>query len=101
VKDLNREIDELYQYANLIEDEKNSNQLKSLTILGTILLIPSLLAGILGMNIWPACFQESALFFWTGLLIPIVVLFGLFWHFYSKDNNFNELVDKIIKGKLS
>ncbi|MCD4793399.1 MAG: CorA family divalent cation transporter [Bacteroidales bacterium] len=50
VKDLNREIDELYQYANMIEDKKERERMNRLQIWGAIILIPTLIAGILGMN---------------------------------------------------
>ncbi len=51
VKDLNREIDELYQYANLIEDKKNNEQLKLITVLGAVFIIPTFITGFFGMNI--------------------------------------------------
>ena len=52
VKDLNREIDELHQYASLIEDKRNNDQLYRLTILGALFIIPAFLSGFFGMNIF-------------------------------------------------
>lgn len=50
VKDLNREIDELYQFARLLEDEKERKQMNRMQRWGAVILIPTLIAGIFGMN---------------------------------------------------
>lgn len=50
IKDLNREIDELYQFANMLEDEQRNEEMTKLQRWGAILLIPTLLASFLGMN---------------------------------------------------
>lgn len=57
VKDLNREIDELYQFAKLLEDEKERNNIKEqnnnmgrISLIGAIFLVPTLLTGLFGMN---------------------------------------------------
>jgi len=50
IKDLNHEIDELYQYANLLEEAKENRTMRNISIGGAILLLPSLIAAIFGMN---------------------------------------------------
>ena len=53
VKDLNRELDELYQFTSLINEKKENDKITNLTILGAIFLVPALLTGIWGMNVLP------------------------------------------------
>lgn len=60
VKDLDREIDELNRFASIIAEKKETQALKEqtfeanrLTKVATWLLIPALLAGLLGMNVIP------------------------------------------------
>ncbi len=86
VKDLNREIDELYQYANLLEEAKQkemaesrsqqndklNKQMASLSNVATYLLLPALIVGIFGMNIFPSTWMGNYL-----TLVIFVVLFGL------------------------
>jgi len=72
VKDLNREIDELYQFAKLLEDEKERNKTNKHTWLATIFLPAMLISGILGMNIWE-----------EGMSIPKILFFGSpVWSFW-------------------
>jgi Mg2+ and Co2+ transporters len=82
VKDLNRELDELYQCASLVYNREENILIGKLTRLGAWLLPPSLIAGILGMNLMPASTSkipdslwDSAFYkpFWQGLLIILVI----------------------------
>jgi len=50
VKDLDNEISELHSYVSLIEERKNQKTLDKIQIGGAILLLPTLIAGIFGMN---------------------------------------------------
>lgn len=52
VKSLDEEIGELHQYAILLEDRNQNKQLNLVTKIGGIFLIPSLLVGYFGMNIF-------------------------------------------------
>ena len=51
VKDLNRQIDELHQYAALLEDKKNNRLLYILTLLGGLFVVPAFLISFMGLNI--------------------------------------------------
>ncbi len=93
VKDLNREIDELYQFAKLLEDDKTSKQLKKHTWLATIFLPAMLISGILGMNVLPNIeYIPKYLFggnfyfpFWISISLMIfVTIFTIFIMFKYK-----------------
>jgi hypothetical protein len=49
--DLDTEINELHNYANIIEEEKRTKSMNRLSMLGSYLLLPSLVVGFFGMNI--------------------------------------------------
>ena len=83
VKDLNREIDELYQYANMLEDKKERKQMNRMQWIGGILLLPALIAGIFGMNTLPEKWltknnSDMWISFALILILPIVA-FGIPW----------------------
>lgn len=61
VKDLNREIDELHQYASLLEDKRKSRQLHILTILGALFVVPAFLTGFFGMNIFAGKMEVTSM----------------------------------------
>lgn len=94
VKDLNREIDELYQYSNLIEDKKNNDLLSTLTILGAVFLIPTFITGLLGINLIDFnMFTPSQMgsnyfpkmwFLFTG--IAVFPFLGILYYFSRKQN---------------
>ncbi len=50
VKDLDREIEELHNYASLLDDKAQNRNLGLLTILGSLFLVPSFIVGYFGMN---------------------------------------------------
>lgn len=52
VKALAGEIDDLQKYLVLEEQERNNDKLEKLTLLGGLFLLPSLLFGFLGMNMF-------------------------------------------------
>ncbi|MCL3780855.1 hypothetical protein EMN47_10730 [Prolixibacteraceae bacterium JC049] len=94
VKDLNREIDEIYQFASLVNAKNENEKITNLTILGAIFLVPSLLVGFLGINIMPD-FESIPEPYWDGdiyfpfLFVSLAVLFisGLFtflFNYYMK-----------------
>lgn len=53
VKDLNREIDELFQSYNFKSNKIVDDKLRLLAIVATVFAIPSFLVGFLGMNVFP------------------------------------------------
>lgn len=95
VKDLDREIDELNRFASIIAEKKETQALKEqtfeanrLTKIATWLLIPALLAGLLGMNVIPD-FQDLPKFllfqgeivwqFWISVILIIVLTLLGYW----------------------
>ncbi|MCL5027634.1 MAG: hypothetical protein M1480_01305, partial [Bacteroidetes bacterium] len=72
VKDLDTEIGELNQFASM-QEEKNetkamqqqAKEANDLTRVATLLLIPALIAGLLGMNVLPS-FEKIPLFLFSG-----------------------------------
>jgi hypothetical protein len=52
IKELDQEIEELRHYASLQEEKKHNLQLRLLTILGSLFLIPGFIIGFFGMNIY-------------------------------------------------
>jgi hypothetical protein len=51
VKDLNSEIEKLHSYSDLIGEKSRNDKLGLISKIGAILLPPSLLAGLFGMNV--------------------------------------------------
>jgi len=91
VKDLDKEISELHQYATLLEDKKRNKSLSLLTMIGAIFIIPSFIAGLYGMNIIDADSSEPLRrYFWItailGFLSPLMVVLYLIYpgHKYRK-----------------
>lgn len=50
VNDLDKEINELHEYATLQEERSNSSRLQLLTILGGLFIVPSFIMGFFGMS---------------------------------------------------
>lgn len=72
VKDLDGEIQELHQYVSMVEEENRNENIRVLTYLGAIFLIPSFIAGYLGMNV----FNEKAVkadYSWVTFICLILV----------------------------
>jgi Mg2+ and Co2+ transporter CorA len=100
VKGLNREIDELYQFARLLEDEKERKQMKLISWIGAILLVPTLIAALFGMNTinngylnvckWPvdSNFLQSLwiIVVLTVFIFAVVFLFHLIIKTFRKHN---------------
>jgi len=51
VKDLDAEIEELHRYVVMSEEKQRNNQLHFISKIGAVLLPPTLVAGLFGMNI--------------------------------------------------
>lgn len=87
VKDLDNEISELNQYATLLEDQKRSNSLAILTLIGSIFIIPTFIVGFYGMNIGP--YSEIT----ENAILPIIagmVITPLFvvWFISAKEKKY-------------
>ena len=57
---LNSEVDEVHEYASLVEQAASNFKVQLLTIIGAALVLPSFVTGFFGMNI----FQEEAAHWW-------------------------------------
>jgi Mg2+ and Co2+ transporter CorA len=71
VKDLNREIDELHQYARLLQDMKKRKQMNRIQIFGVILIVPALIAGIFGMNTFKQA--EIQTYLWKSVSVLLTI----------------------------
>ena len=60
LKQLNFEVDEVHEYATLVEQAASNMKVQLLTIAGAALVLPSFVTGFFGMNI----FKEEALHWW-------------------------------------
>lgn len=70
VKDLDEEIGELHNYATLLDDKRQNQNLSLLTKIGALFIAPSLIASYFGMNILQIKGDEN-------------IRFSLFWVFGS------------------
>lgn len=90
VEDLRQEIGTLNNYAFLEQDREEKEEMHKLTKLGTLFLPPTLLAGILGMNVFPEKWIDNV---W-GLGIASLLIGGLMAFSYKKLGvNIKEFLD--------
>ena len=106
VKDLDHEIEELHNYANLIEQKAQDKRIAKITILGAIFLPATFLVGLFGINTLPEPSKiPKYLFsgepfppFWislafisvaTAILIVIIDLIGKFGIMFKINRNKN------------
>ncbi len=79
VKELDQELDELNQYANMLEERKQTKAANLFALIATIFLPASLIAGILGMNTMPSPIAD---YLFNGNFHPpfitSIVLMGIF-----------------------
>ena len=104
LEQLNFEIDEVNEYANLVEQAASNLKVQLLTIIGAALVIPSFVTGFFGMNI----FQEEALHWWrhraVGLwlnsyvLMPILAVTALC--LWTKKRSAVSLIFKVLLSVL-
>lgn len=64
---LNFEVDEVHEYALLVEQSASNLKVQMLTIIGAALVLPSFVTGFFGMNI----FQEEALHWWRHQAVAL------------------------------
>jgi hypothetical protein len=72
VKDLDDEIGELHNYANLLEQKEQDRRIAKITILGAIFLPATFLVGLFGINTLPD-FDHQARFLFSG---------NIYWPFW-------------------
>ena len=101
---LNFEIDEVHEYATLVEQSASNVKVQLLTIIGAALVIPSFVTGFFGMNI----FQKEALRWWDNrvvvlwlnsyVVLPILVVVAFCT--WTRRRNTKSLLIKVILGVL-
>ncbi|KLE02178.1 CorA family divalent cation transporter [Aliarcobacter butzleri] len=96
MNDLNHEINQLHSYVSMKEEKTRNEKLDFISKIGAVLLPPSLLAGIFGMNV--LTFDETL---WNeALAIFLIVLSGFIGYSFidnnKKTDKTNNLVDKIV-----
>jgi len=77
-KGLSTEVEQLYHYVTMANDEQRNNEAERLSIIATLFLVPTLVTGIWGMNLnenfptngWYVLFSSIA----AVLAIVIVVM---------------------------
>ncbi|MBP3887019.1 MAG: hypothetical protein J6F30_05115 [Cellulosilyticum sp.] len=104
LEQLNFEIDEVSEYANLVEQASSNLKVQLLTIIGAALVIPSFVTGFFGMNI----FQEEALHWWdhtsvvlwlnSYVVMPILAVTALC--LWTKKRSAIALIFKVILSVL-
>lgn len=84
INDLDNEINELYSYVKLLEEEERTKSMDKISKLGSYLLLPALITSFLGMNIidfskivkdHPWCYGIGAvlLTIGSGFLMPFIL----------------------------
>jgi hypothetical protein len=103
VKDLDDEIEELHNYANLLEQKEQEQRIAKITILGAIFLPATFLVGLFGINTmpepsripnylfngkihWPFWISLGVIIALTVILIILIDLIGRFGVIFKKRN---------------
>lgn len=77
IKDLDEEIEELHKFVELQSEKRSADSMNLLTLIGSILLLPSLVTGYFGMNGLSESvkhFQyKPELLIASALVIPIII----------------------------
>lgn len=80
MKELDFEMREVHEYSSLIQKQQAQIRMDMLTIIGTILVIPSFVTGFFGMNILEDTFmkwwvhKDVGLFLNSYMVLPIIVV---------------------------
>ena len=73
---LSTEVEQLYHYVTMTNDEQRNSDTEKLSIIATLFLVPTLLTGIWGMNL-----NESNVWFWiwssVAIVLALIVIFNL------------------------
>ena len=83
LEQLNFEVDEVHEYANLVEQSASNLKVQLLTIIGAALVIPSFVTGFFGMNIFqkeaPHWWENGSVILWLNsyVVLPILAVVAL------------------------
>ena len=83
-KMLEKEIANLFQYLTFEEEYKRSEQLRQLTIVGASFVIPTIMTGYLGMNIFDTEMQPFNNFFYFLFLLFLIAIPILIWKYQKR-----------------
>jgi len=72
VKDLDKEIHELYEYVTLEQEQKQNKSIELLTIIGAIFIFPAIIFGFFDMSVFP----QAETFNWINI-VPFMGIIGL------------------------
>ena len=75
---LSTEVEQLYHYVTMANDEQRNNETERLSLIATLFLVPTLLTGIWGMNLA----EDSNKWYWifssVVFVLAIVIIVMLF-----------------------
>ncbi len=92
VKDLDGELDELNRYASMLEQKRESVEMKKHTWLATIFLPAMLLTGFLGMNTMPPKWIITSNLYWPFWASFILILIFFLIFIFLGDKIVNKLI---------
>ena len=77
-KGLSTEVEQLYHYVTMANDEQRNNEMERLSIIATLFLVPTLLTGIWGMNLSED--TDTLYWIWTSFagVLAVVIIILLF-----------------------
>lgn len=74
---LSTEVEQLYHYVTMTNDEQRNNETEKLSIIATLFLVPTLLTGIWGMNLNEDCDFWYWIFSAAAFVLALLVIFNL------------------------
>jgi Mg2+ and Co2+ transporter CorA len=85
VKDLDNEIEELHNYAVLLEDKERNKSLFTLSLIGALFIIPAFITGFYGMNIFEGGGIKNDC--WYLVVIPLLIIVPIVVWIHQKAKN--------------
>ena len=101
IKELDFEMQEMHEYAALIDQAQSKGKMDFLTIVGTALVIPTFVTGFFGMNILEEKFvdwwnhKEIILWFNSYALLPVCIVL-LVYSLWNKKSRKSRLIRTIL-----
>jgi Mg2+ and Co2+ transporter CorA len=89
VQDLDNEVEELHRFAAVLEEKSQGRNIKLLTLLGSLFLVPSFIAGFYGMNLFPDTFKQNIPLL-TAVIVLIFLIAGGLWGILSLSRQENK-----------
>lgn len=71
---LSTEVEQLYHYVTMANDEQRNKETERLSIIATLFLVPTLLTGIWGMNLNAGFPSNGWYFFFTAIAIVLAII---------------------------